>query len=61
MDESGKFTEEAGEGLVGLDVLTSGNEEILKRLADNGALLLRHKYNHKYPYDWRSKQPVIVR
>lgn len=33
--------------------------EVLKILGDN--VLAVHKYKHKYPYDWRTKLPVIVR
>ena len=27
----------------------------------NGTLIKEEAYNHKYPYDWRTKKPVIVR
>lgn len=49
------------EGLSGQEVLTTGNESVLKLLSDHDCLIARHGYKHKYPYDWRSKQPVIVR
>lgn len=34
---------------------------ILKTLTDIGMLHYSHHYVHSYPYDWRSKKPVIVR
>ena len=33
----------------------------MKLLEESGALIHRHVYVHKYPYDWRTKKPVIVR
>ncbi|EPQ32481.1 uncharacterized protein PFL1_00675 [Pseudozyma flocculosa PF-1] len=47
--------------LVGKEVLGEGSKEILAILAERGALLSTHTLRHKYPYDWRSKLPVIVR
>jgi isoleucyl-tRNA synthetase len=40
-------------------VLDGGSEEVLKILGDK--VLAVHKYKHKYPYDWRTKLPVIIR
>lgn len=60
VDDEGCFTDGI-ESLSGLEVLTSGNESVLKLLNGHGCLIARHDYKHKYPYDWRSKQPVIVR
>ena len=45
--------------LEGMAVLGGGNGEVLKLLGDN--VLAVHNYKHKYPYDWRTKLPVIVR
>ncbi|KAB8290372.1 hypothetical protein EYC80_010805 [Monilinia laxa] len=45
--------------LSGKSVLTDGNTEVLKILGDQ--VLFISKYKHKYPYDWRTKLPVIVR
>ena len=33
--------------------------EVLDHISE--ALLHKEDYIHKYPYDWRSKQPVIIR
>jgi isoleucyl-tRNA synthetase len=45
--------------LEGKSVLEGGSGEVLKILGDK--TLAVHKYKHKYPYDWRTKLPVIVR
>ncbi|KAN0066015.1 isoleucine-tRNA ligase [Thecaphora frezii] len=47
--------------LIGKEVLGDGAKEMLAILSEKGALLSTHTLRHKYPYDWRSKQPVIVR
>ncbi|MEO1133448.1 MAG: isoleucine--tRNA ligase, partial [Cyanobacteria bacterium J06639_1] len=65
VDGQGVFTEEAGE-FAGLNVLskdkaTSGNEAVIRALDKAGALLKEEAYAHKYPYDWRTKEPTIFR
>lgn len=60
VDDKGCFIDDI-EWLSGQEVLTTGNESVLERLSDHHCLVARHDYKHKYPYDWRSKQPVIVR
>lgn len=63
VDEKGKFTNEAGESLVGKYVLEEGNRAVIEQLKEKGFLVgdKVHKYTHKYPYDWRTKKPVIIR
>jgi isoleucyl-tRNA synthetase len=66
VDDQGRFTAEAGSQFVGLDVLskkpeTSGNAAVIQALQAAGALLKEEPYNHKYPYDWRTKEPTIFR
>lgn len=61
VDDVGKFTIEAGERFVGLSVLAEGNTAMIDALAEAGALLKVEDYGHKYPYDWRTKQPTIFR
>jgi isoleucyl-tRNA synthetase len=62
VDHEGKYTEGVEpKSLQGLAVLNEGNEAVIKLLEESGALLHQHDYKHKYPYDWRSKEPVIVR
>ena len=60
VDGDGKFTAEAGP-FAGLDVLNGGNEAVIDALKSAGALLQEEDYVHKYPYDWRTKKPVILR
>ncbi|MCM1982578.1 isoleucine--tRNA ligase [Lyngbya confervoides BDU141951] len=56
----GRFTAEAGP-FEGLDVLNGGNEAVIQALQAAGSLLKQEAYAHKYPYDWRTKKPVILR
>lgn len=41
------------------DLKTS--ESIIEALADFGMMHKSSEYHHSYPYDWRSKTPIIVR
>ena len=62
VDNEARFTHAVEpESLRGLPVLTEGNEAVIRLLEQSKALWHRHQYKHKYPYDWRSKEPVIVR
>ncbi|CAJ1387050.1 unnamed protein product [Effrenium voratum] len=62
VDNAGNFTEEVGlESLVGANVLKDANSRVTELLEEKDLLLLRFPYSHKYPYDWRSKKPVITR
>ena len=60
VDEQGTFTQEAGK-FAGLDVLNGGNEAIIEALTEVHSLLKKEPYQHKYPYDWRTKKPTIFR
>lgn len=60
MDDKGNFTAEAGQ-FAGLNVLKDANEAIILALTEKGALLKEEAYQHKYPYDWRTKKPTIFR
>jgi isoleucyl-tRNA synthetase len=60
VDEQGKFMESV-ENFAGLDVLGNGNDAVIEALKGASAVLKEEKYQHKYPYDWRTKKPVIVR
>jgi isoleucyl-tRNA synthetase len=42
-------------------VLKDANPAVIKALAEAGALLKEDPYQHKYPYDWRTKKPTIFR
>jgi isoleucyl-tRNA synthetase len=52
---------DVGEELGGLPVLTKGNEAVLSVLASAGCLLHQEDLVHRYPYDWRTKKPVLIR
>ncbi|KAI9877561.1 MAG: isoleucine-tRNA ligase [Pleopsidium flavum] len=65
VDDDGCFTREAilerPDLLLGKEVMRDGNKAVLDHLTNSGHVIGRHSYNHKYPYDWRSKLPVIIR
>jgi isoleucyl-tRNA synthetase len=44
-----------------LNVLKDANPAVIKALDEAGALLKEDPYQHKYPYDWRTKKPTIFR
>lgn len=60
VDDYGVFTAEAGQ-FAGLAVLGDGNRAVIAALQEKGVLLKEEPYEHKYPYDWRTKKPVILR
>lgn len=63
VDSHGLFTDEAypddPEKLTGKSVLEGGGEAVMDLLGED--VLKTERYHHKYPYDWRTKQPIIVR
>ncbi len=59
VDESGRFTAEAGD-YAGEKVFEA-NDKIVERLRETGALLKTQKLQHSYPHCWRCKQPIIYR
>ena len=61
VDNSGQYTAGVPAGLEGLTVLDEGNEAIIARLKSSDLLLKEYNYMHRYPYDWRTKKPVIIR
>lgn len=68
VDDGGNFTSEADEGrrfpepvFASKSVLGDGNGAVIEALTTAGALLAEVPYRHKYPYDWRTKQPTIFR
>ncbi len=60
VDEAGTLTAEAGP-FAGLNVLKDANPAIITALRDAGMLLAEHRYEHRYPYDWRTRKPTIFR
>jgi isoleucyl-tRNA synthetase len=74
VDDEGKFTAEAGQfaGLQTVDQvisekgkvkfkLSTGNAAVIQALEETQSLLKQEAYDHRYPYDWRTKQPVMFR
>uniref|UniRef100_A0A674NYX6 isoleucine--tRNA ligase n=1 Tax=Takifugu rubripes TaxID=31033 RepID=A0A674NYX6_TAKRU len=61
VDEDGRFTELAGAELQDLAVMSEGTDKVISMLRDCGALVKEEPCVHSYPYDWRTKQPVIIR
>ena len=60
VNDEGRFTIEAGERFVGLDVLGDGNLAVIQALNETGSLLREEAYNHKYPYDWRTVMMIYM-
>ncbi|XP_062502380.1 isoleucine--tRNA ligase, mitochondrial-like isoform X1 [Corticium candelabrum] len=61
VDDDGLFAESVGFGLAGKNVLDEGNIAVIDHLERCGALLHTSDYVHRYPHDWRTKQPIILR
>lgn len=68
LDDTGAFTKEAFPerpelltGLLVADEQKSGSNAVCDYLEQQGLLRKRQNYVHKYPIDWRTKQPVITR
>lgn len=51
--------EESGKGCKVLDTHTT--KKIIDLLDKENMLAHRHEYIHSYPYDWRSKKPIVIR
>lgn len=68
VDETGAFSpeianvvgEEVAASLVGKDVLVKGSEAMLQLLNKQRRFFKAEKMRHRYPYDWKTKEPVIV-
>lgn len=65
VNKEGKFTEMAMPSnpslLAGKNVFKEGNSAVLEYIENGNKLLSSYRYEHKYPYDWRSKLPIIIR
>lgn len=59
VDDAGIFTAEAGDQLVGKEAFGEGTTKVIDMLGSN--IVLQKAYTHKYPYDWRTKKPVMLR
>lgn len=64
----GKFTSDiaevvgnsAAKELVGQDVMKAGSRSMTKLLEAAGALVRVQRIRHRYPYDWKTGEPVIT-
>ena len=66
IDDDGKFTSDAYPDspdvlLYAPSVIEGGSKNVLAILESHGDVLRTKDYVHKYPYDWRTKRPVVVR
>ena len=62
VDDHGRFDSSSGEQLVGKHIHSDGLLAIIQLLKSSGSLVSGpHKHKHRYPYDWRTKKPVIIR
>lgn len=60
VDDKGYMTSEAGEDFEGV-FYEDANQISLDKLKAAGLLLDYMPYEHSYPFDWRTKKPVIFR
>ncbi|KAH3851373.1 hypothetical protein DPMN_093853 [Dreissena polymorpha] len=59
LDDNCCYTDNAGQDLVGKPVGKEVEDIVLEKLGD--MLLHKEAFTHSYPYDWRTKKPVIIR
>ncbi|GAK47193.1 isoleucyl-tRNA synthetase [Secundilactobacillus oryzae JCM 18671] len=60
VDDKGYMTEEAGDDFKGV-FYDDANQISLDKLKEQNLLLAYMPYEHSYPFDWRTKKPVIFR
>ncbi|WP_413627081.1 isoleucine--tRNA ligase [Fructilactobacillus vespulae] len=60
IDNKGRLTKEAGADFDGV-FYEDANEIALNKLKEAGQLIYYMPYTHSYPFDWRTKKPVIYR
>ncbi len=70
VNDEGNLTEEIlqwtadgvdGRSLVGKSVLGDAVPEVIKLLKQQGILLAEEVIQHRYPCDWKTKEPIIIR
>lgn len=65
VNSEGKYTSDLPAGcehLSGKFVLGAGQKAMIEILKEKNVLVdFNSNYRHKYPYDWRSKKPIIIR
>ncbi|KDR72627.1 hypothetical protein GALMADRAFT_73804 [Galerina marginata CBS 339.88] len=68
VDGKGQFTSEVvevvgaehAEKLIGKEVLGDGNKAMVMLLKDLNKVLKIERIKHRYPYDWKTNEPIIV-
>lgn len=60
INDQGVLTKENGPDFDGV-FYQDADDVSLKKLAENNALLLEEPLKHSYPFDWRTKKPIIFR
>ena len=68
VDKEGQFNREvanvvgddAAGKLVGRAVLTDGSRAVVELLREMGRLVKIQRIKHRYPYDWKTNEPIIV-
>lgn len=69
IDDDGCFTEEifsysgneSTAPLVGQQVQGPGSKAMVELLKAEGVLLAQETVSHRYPIDWRTKKPILIR
>ena len=60
VDDQGKMTSDLGPDFAGV-FYQDADDISLRKLEEAGLLIKREDIEHSYPFDWRTKQPVIFR
>ena len=68
VDGEGKFTSDiaevvgnsAAEELAGQNIMEAGSRSVIRLLEAAGALVKVQRFRHRYPYDWKTGEPVIT-
>lgn len=60
VDETGRFTKDAGDWLAGMNVKKS-NALIIERLKEKGLIYYEGTIDHRYGHCWRCDSPIIYR
>ncbi|XP_014235016.1 isoleucine--tRNA ligase, mitochondrial isoform X1 [Trichogramma pretiosum] len=58
VNEDGKYNAQAGPDFEGISVLEQGTNAVIAKIGQD--ILNTETITHSYPYDWRTKKPVIV-
>ncbi|KAA1476621.1 isoleucyl-tRNA synthetase [Dentipellis sp. KUC8613] len=52
--------DDVAQTLVGKPVLSEGSKSMVKLLEQLGVLMKVEKIKHRYPYDWKTNEPIII-